>query len=166
FRRALPPPAPPLLPYTPLFRSPAPESLEPPLEHPLGLALPLGDEADDVLVEALRRLDGLDLGLEPVLVLIDVYSADLIDCFLNCHDLLFSVRTLRIPLFFLRRPPDAAVGCQLWRSMLRGTQRCPVRSLSSRGSRVWPIGPAHQAAPWLQARCSRRPSLTSTPPRR
>ena len=42
--------------------------LEPPLEHPLGLALLRGDEADDLFAEALRDRVGVRLGDEPVLV--------------------------------------------------------------------------------------------------
>jgi hypothetical protein len=42
--------------------------LEPPVEQPVRLALLVGDEPDDVLVEALGRGLGLDVGHEAVLV--------------------------------------------------------------------------------------------------
>ena len=63
---------------------PAVVGLEPPLQHPAGLALLLRDEADGALVEPLRRLDRLDVGLEAVLVLVDVDPLDLVDRLLNC----------------------------------------------------------------------------------
>src|SRR5262245_16057125 len=65
-------------------RLPAAVGLEPPFQHPGRLVLLLGDEGDDALVEALRRLDDLDGGLEAILVLIDVDPSDLIDRLLNC----------------------------------------------------------------------------------
>jgi len=43
--------------------------LQPPLEQPLGLALLLGDQADDVLAQAGRDRLGLDVGDEAGLVL-------------------------------------------------------------------------------------------------
>src|SRR5262249_34996570 len=60
-------------------RQPAPKRLEPPCEHPLGLALLPGDEADRVFVEPLGGLVGFNVGDEPVLVLVDVDAADLLD---------------------------------------------------------------------------------------
>src|SRR5262245_40518291 len=53
--------------------------LEPPGKHPLGLVLFAGDETDGVFRKALRRLLGFDFGLEPILVLINVDTADLVD---------------------------------------------------------------------------------------
>ena len=58
---------------------PAPIGVEPPLQHPLGLVLLGRDEADGVFVQALGGLVGFDIGHEPVLVLVDVDTADLID---------------------------------------------------------------------------------------
>ena len=55
-----------------LHGQPALIGIEAPLEHPLRLALLGRDEADHVLGEALRRLLHLDVGLEPVLILVDV----------------------------------------------------------------------------------------------
>ena len=70
-----------------------------------GLALLLGDEADGALVETLRRLDALDVGLEAVLVLVDVDPLDLIDRLLNrWHILSFSQLALRC---FPLGPPQA-----------------------------------------------------------
>src|SRR5262245_28034231 len=58
---------------------PAPIGVEPPGEHPFGLVLLRRDEADDVFVEALGGLLGLDDGFESVLVLVDVDAANLLD---------------------------------------------------------------------------------------
>src|SRR5262249_41027558 len=62
---------------------PAPESLEPPREHPLGLVLLRRDEADGVFVEPLGGALGFDIGDEAVLILINVDAADLLDGLLN-----------------------------------------------------------------------------------
>ena len=58
---------------------PAPIGLEPPPQHPGGLVLFRRNEADSIFAQALRGLVGFDVGLEPVLVLINVDEADLID---------------------------------------------------------------------------------------
>ena len=58
---------------------PAPIGVEPPFEHPGGLVLLRRNEADGVLRQALRGLVGRDQRLEPILVLVDVDLADLID---------------------------------------------------------------------------------------
>ena len=62
---------------------PAAEGRQPPFEHPFGLALLGRDIADGVLAEALLRLLQLDVGDEPILVLVDVDLADLIDRLAN-----------------------------------------------------------------------------------
>ena len=58
---------------------PAPIGVEPPFEHPGRLVLLRRNEADGVLVQALRGLLGFDGRLEPILVLVNVDPADLID---------------------------------------------------------------------------------------
>src|SRR6185369_4805758 len=58
---------------------PAAVGAEPPLQHPLRLALLLRDEADDILVQALGGLDDLDGRLEAVLVLVDIDTPHLVD---------------------------------------------------------------------------------------
>ena len=86
-------------------RAPAAIGLQPPFEHPRGLALLLRNEADDILVQPLRRFDALDLRLEPVLVLVDVDLPNLVDGLLNCcHDLLLTILSRRfIPVSSSRR---------------------------------------------------------------
>ena len=66
-----------------LHADPAPVGLQPPLGHPLRLVLLGRDEADDVLVQSLRREVGLDVGREAVFVLVDVERPDLRDRLLN-----------------------------------------------------------------------------------
>src|SRR5690606_36751659 len=62
-------------------------------------ALLLRDEADNVLVEPFRSLDGLDVGFEAVLVLIYVNLLDLFDRLDGCHSkLLDSVSSGRMHL--------------------------------------------------------------------
>src|SRR4029079_18511172 len=62
-----------------------------PIEHPLGLFLLARDEANDVLGQAFRSLVGLDVGDEPVLILIDVDAANPLDRLLDGrHSLLRS----------------------------------------------------------------------------
>ena len=68
-----------------LHGQPAAIGLEPPLEQPVGLALLRRDEADDLLVEALRGLDRFDVGVEAVFVLVDVDLADAGDGLLHCR---------------------------------------------------------------------------------
>ena len=58
---------------------PAAIGLEPPGQHPLGLALLGRDEADGVLGQALGGLVGFDQRLEPILILVDVDAANPID---------------------------------------------------------------------------------------
>src|SRR5690606_1390329 len=60
-------------------RQPAAIGIKPPVEHPLWLVLLRRDETDNVLGEALRGLFGFDLGLESILVLIDVETANVFD---------------------------------------------------------------------------------------
>ena len=62
---------------------PAAIGVEPPGQHPRRLVLLLRDEADDVFGKAFGRLVGFDVGDEPVLVLVNVDKADLIDGLLN-----------------------------------------------------------------------------------
>src|SRR5262245_56850093 len=64
---------------------PAVIGVEPPREHPLGLVLLRRDETDDVLGQAFGGLLGFDQRLEPVLVLIDVDTADLFHRVLYCR---------------------------------------------------------------------------------
>ncbi len=64
---------------------PALVGVEPPGQHPFRLVLLGRDEADDVLGKSFRCLLGLDLGFKPILVLIDVDTADLIDGLLHCR---------------------------------------------------------------------------------
>jgi hypothetical protein len=71
-------------PFRLLHGEPAAIGFEPPLGQPLGLALLGRDEADDVLVEALRGLHRLDIGEEAVLILIDVDRLNAGDGFLHC----------------------------------------------------------------------------------
>src|SRR5262245_44922717 len=81
---------------------PAAIGLEPPGEQPIGLALLGRDEPDHVLVQALRRLDRLDLGGEAVFVLVDVDLFDASNGFLHGRHV-FSP-------FVLTRPQAAALG--------------------------------------------------------
>ena len=67
-----------------VHREPAFERPHPPFEHPVRLTLFLGNEPDDILVQALGCLDRLDVGLKTVLVFVDVDFFDLFDGFLNC----------------------------------------------------------------------------------
>ncbi len=62
---------------------PAAIGVEPPGEHPLGLVLLRRNEPDDIFGQPLGRLIGFDVGDEPVLVLVNVDQADLIDGLLN-----------------------------------------------------------------------------------
>src|SRR3546814_1134618 len=60
-----------LFPYTTIVRSlghgePVPVGLQAPLEQPLGLGLLGRNEADDILVQTLGRVLGLDVGDEAV----------------------------------------------------------------------------------------------------
>ena len=66
-----------------LHAEPAAIGLQPPLGHPFRLVLLRRDEADDVLVQPLRREVGLDVGREAVFVLVDVERPDLRDRLLN-----------------------------------------------------------------------------------
>ena len=59
-----------------LHLQPAAIGLEAGLQHPGRLVLLVRDEADDVLVQALGRIFGLDVGREAVLVLVDVDVLD------------------------------------------------------------------------------------------
>ena len=71
-----------------LHLQPAAIGLETALQHPGGLVLLARDEADGVLVQALRRIVGLDVGREAVLVLVDVDVLDEFDGFDVSHDIL------------------------------------------------------------------------------
>jgi hypothetical protein len=66
-------------------RQPAAVRLQTPLEQPSGLVLPGRDVADRVLGEPDRGLLHLDLGLEPVLVLVDIDQLHPIDRLLHCR---------------------------------------------------------------------------------
>ena len=58
---------------------PVPVGEQAPFQHPVRLLLLGRDEADGIFGKALRRLFGLDLRLKPVLVLVDVDQAHLLD---------------------------------------------------------------------------------------
>src|SRR5215475_6873710 len=60
-------------------RQPAAIGFQPPGQHPLRLVFLARDESDRVFRQALWGLFGFDLGLEPILVLINVDTADLFD---------------------------------------------------------------------------------------
>ena len=104
---------------------PAPIGVEPPGEHPVGLALLGRDEADDILGQALGGLVGFDQRLEPILILVDVDAADPIDGLLH------------VPAFFpplrFQGPRVGSVG--LWSFLVasgspllhdgRSKRRCP-----------------------------------------
>ena len=71
---------------------PAAKGFEPPFQHPFRLVLLRRDEADGVFVQALRGLVGFDDGLEPIFVLVNVDTSDLIDGLLyGRHLSLFAV---------------------------------------------------------------------------
>ncbi len=62
-----------------LHGQPATIGVEPPIQHPLRLILFGRDETDGVFVEPLGSLLGFDDGLEPILILVDVDAANLLD---------------------------------------------------------------------------------------
>ncbi len=107
---------------------PAPIGVEPPGEHPLRLVLLRRDEADDVFGEPLGGLVGFDVRLEPILVLIDVDTANLID------GLLYG-RHSSLRCGFKDRGLDQSVMVGVSGlpspSLLRFRRRCPVTSLSN-----------------------------------
>src|SRR4029077_13704315 len=59
--------------------------VEPPRQHPFGLALLRRNEPDGVFAKALRGLLRFNQRLESILILIDVDTADLIDGLLHCR---------------------------------------------------------------------------------
>ena len=62
---------------------PAPVGVEPPRQHPFGLVLLRRNEPDGVFAKALGSLLGFDQRLEPILVLVNVDTTDLIDGLLH-----------------------------------------------------------------------------------
>src|SRR3954447_10069287 len=62
---------------------PAPIGLKPPLEHPGGFVLLLGDELDGLFRQPLGGLVGLDQGLKPITILIDVDALHALDRLLH-----------------------------------------------------------------------------------
>ncbi len=103
-----------------LHGEPAAIGVEPPFEHPVGLALLARNEPDHVLGETLRRLLHLDFGREAVLVLIHVDRTDLFDRLLHSRHRLSPHRSRfqgpRVDGSRLRpfrpRPPSAYIGCR------------------------------------------------------
>ena len=72
-------------PFRLMHGEPAAIRIEPPVQHPFRLVLLCRDEADGVFGKAFRRLLGFDLGLESILILVDVDPADLVHRLLHCR---------------------------------------------------------------------------------